>query len=179
MVQNMERKSLSNAMKIVLDTLENGKSLSISQLSKQAHLNRRTVEKTLEILEIAQNHFSEKKLEITPLKHAKIIQLSKKTGLLSLPENLQKLIIKTVYYPVPSREEEILVYSYSREAFNPEKAITIQKSQLVKKLIKQGQLMENEKGKIYLSDEGKTVAEGSLNLYPELKNLKAKELLPA
>jgi hypothetical protein len=167
----MERKSFPEATKIVLDTLGKGESFSISELSKQAGLNRRTVEKSLEVLAIAQNYFLERKLEITPLRHAKIVQLSKRSGLLNLPENLQKLIIRTVYYPSPSREEEILVYAYIKDAFSPEKAIEITKSTLVKKLLKQGQLIKNEDGRIYLSDEGKIVAEGALNLYPELKNI--------
>ena len=170
----MERKSFPEATKIVLDTLGKGESFSISELSKQAGLNRRTVEKSLEVLTIAQNYFLERKLEITPLRHAKIVQLSKRSGLLNLPENLQKLIIRTVYYPSPSREEEILVYAYIKDAFSPEKAMRaheINESTLVKKLLKQGQLIKNEDGRIYLSDEGKIVAEGALNLYPELKNI--------
>jgi hypothetical protein len=92
-------------------------------------------------------------------------------GLLNLPENLQKLIIRTAYYPSPSREEEILVYAYTKDASSPEKAIEINESTLVKKLLKQGQLMKSEDRRIYLSDEGKIVAEGALNLYPELKNI--------
>jgi hypothetical protein len=167
----MERKSFPEATKIVLDTLGKGESFSVSELSKQAGLNRRTVEKSLEVLAIAQNYFLERKLEITPLRHAKIVQLSKRSGLLNLPENLQKLIIRTVYYPSPSREEEILVYAYIKDAFLPEKAIEINESTLVKKLLKQGQLMKSEDGRIYLSDEGKIVAEGALNLYPELKSI--------
>jgi len=167
----MERKSFPEATKIILDTLGKGESFSVSELSKQAGLNRRTVEKSLEVLTIAQNYFLERKLEITPLRHAKIVQLSKRSGLLNLPENLQKLIIRTVYYPSPSREEEILVYAYTKGAFSPEKATKINESTLVKKLLKQGQLMKSEEGRIYLSDEGKTVAEGALNLYPELKGI--------
>jgi len=167
----MERTSLPEAIKIVLDTLGTGESFSISDLSKQANLNRRTVEKVLEVLETTQKHLLEKKLEITPLKHAKIVQLNERFGLLNLPEELQKLIIKTRYYPTPSREEEILVFAHRQGAFSPENAVKMEKTTLVKKLLKQGQFHETREGKIYLSDEGRIVTEGALKLYPELKTL--------
>lgn len=55
----------------------------------------------------------------------KIVQLTERTGLLGLPEEPQKLIIRTAYYPTPSREEEILVHTYLMEAKTPEKAIIL------------------------------------------------------
>ena len=168
----MERKSLTQAVRIVLDMLKNGEPYSISRLSRDAGLNRRTVEKALDILEETQKHFLEKKLDITKLGQARLVQLSERPGLLNLREDLQRLIIRTAYYPTPSREEEILVYLYREEAFSPESAIAINKSALVQRLLEQGQLLETSKGNMrahYLSDEGKIVAEGAFKLYPELK----------
>lgn len=169
----MERKSFPEAVRIVLDTLKNGNPYSISRLSREAGLNRRTVEKALSILEETQKYFLEKKLDISKLGQARLVQLSERSGLLNLPEDLQRLIIRTAYYPTPSREEEVLVYLYREEAFSPEFARAINESALVQKLLKQGQLLETNKGTmrahVYLSDEGKIVAEGALKLYPELK----------
>jgi len=65
----------------------------------------------------------------------------------------------------------ILVYAYRREAGSPEKAVEMEKSELVTKLLKQGQLGETSVGRVFLTDEGKIVAEGALKLYPELKDL--------
>jgi len=168
----MERKSFPEAIRIVLDTLKNGDPYSISRLSKEASLNRRTVEKALEILEETQKYFLEKKLDITKFGQARLVQLSERSGLLNLPEELQRLIIRMAYYPSPSREEEILVHLHREKAFSPESAVTINRSALVEKLLKQGQLLETSRGEMraqYLSDEGKIVAEGALKLYPELK----------
>jgi len=166
-----ERKSFPEAVRIVLDTMTKGNAFSLSDLSRQAGLNRRTVEKALNLLSVTQNYLQENKLEITNIAHTKIVRLDKRTGLLGLPEELQKLIIKTAYYPSPSREEEILVYAYRQEAFSPEKAVEMEKSLLVKKLLKQGQLQETAEGKIFLTDEGKIIVQGALKLYPELKDL--------
>ena len=167
----MERKSFPEAVRIVLDTLKSGEPYSISRLSREAGLNRRTVEKALGVLKETQTYLLEKKLDITKLGQAILIQLNERSGLLNLPEDLQRLIIRTAYYPAPSREEEILVYLHREDAFSPETAITISKSTLVEKLLKQGQLLETSRGEMraqYLSDEGKIVAEGALKLYPEL-----------
>lgn len=59
-------------------------------------------------------------MNITKLGQARLVQLSERGGLLNLPEDLQRLIIRTVYYPTPSREEEILVYLYREKTFLPE-----------------------------------------------------------
>lgn len=162
-----ERTSFPNAMIKVLDALEKGDGFSITSLSGEAKLNRRTVEKVIDILEHVQKHFSEKQIEVIRINNMKIVQLTKRVGLLGLPEDLQKLIIKTAYYPIPSREEEILVYLYSKGAKNPDKAIPLEKTKIVNKLLKQGQLLESGKG-IYLSDEGEIITRGALKLYPEL-----------
>ena len=63
------------------------------------------------------------------------------------------------------------------EARNPENAIYLDKTDLIEKLVKQGQILGTE-GKYYLSDEGIIVANGTLNLYPELKELGKKIWYP-
>jgi predicted transcriptional regulator len=169
----MERTSCPEAVKIMLSTLKSGETYSISQLSRETGLNRRTVKKTLDILAETQKHFLGKTLDITKLGQTLIIQLSDKGGLLNLPEELQNLIIRTAYYPTPSREEEIIVYLYREKAFSPENAITLNQSALVKKLVKQGQLLETTKENKrahYLSDEGQIIAKGAVKLYPELES---------
>jgi predicted transcriptional regulator len=169
----MERTSCPEAVKITLSALKSGETYSISQLSRETGLNRRTVKKTLDILAETQKHFLGKTLDITKLGQTLIIQLSDKGGLLNLPEELQNLIIRTAYYPTPSREEEIIVYLYREKAFSPENAITLNQSALVKKLVKQGQLLETTKENKrahYLSDEGQIIAKGAVKLYPELES---------
>jgi hypothetical protein len=106
------------------------------------------------------------------MKHSKLIEINEKSGLLDLPETIQNLIIRIVYYPNPSKEETILTHMFLKEAISPEKAISLEKDATVRKLVKQGQVLEIERAlRFYLSDEGKIVAEGALKLYPELKEL--------
>jgi len=173
-VKPLERTSCPQAVSIVLDTLTRAQApCSISHLSRETGLNPRTVKKTLGILLKTQESLKEKRLDITKIGQTTIIQLNKRGGLLNLPEDLQNLIIRTAYYPTPSREEEILVYSYREKAFSAENAIKLDQSSVVKKLVEQGQLIETtkeDKRTYYLSDEGKIVSRGALKLYPELES---------
>lgn len=165
-----QRTSFPAAVRGILNTLEKkGEGISVASLAREADLNRRTVEKALSLLEEVQKAFLEKKLDITTLERTKIVRF-RNTGLLGLPENIQKLIIRTAYFPVPSREEEILVFMHLRNSTSPESAVRIDRSQLLAKLLKQGQVLESTDGRVYLSDEGQTVAKGALKLYPELQD---------
>jgi hypothetical protein len=166
------RTSLPEAVKTVLDTMEKRKTLSVNALSRETGLNRRTVEKALELLLNVQPYFLRKSLRLIEMNHSKLIEVNEKSGLLGLPENIQKLIIRTAYYPNPSKEETILVHMCLKEAISPEKALSLDKDAVLRKLVKQGQILQVEHTpRFYLSDEGTIVAEGALKVYPELKEL--------
>jgi hypothetical protein len=75
-----------------------------------------------------------------------------------------------MYYPNPSEEEIVLIHLLLSEAFSPEKSLSLRKDQTIQKLVDQGQVLEGNK-KLYLSDEGKIVAQGALKIYPELLEL--------
>ena len=167
------RTGFPEAVKITLSTLENGKIFSMSHLSRQTGLNPRTLEKALNCLVDVQNTFENRKLIINRTPGMIAVQLTEKSGLLSLPENLQNLVIRTLYYPTPSREQEIIVHLFIKKAFNPENAIDFDRTDMIEKLVEQGQILKTEK-KYYLSDEGIIAASGSLKLYPELKELGKK-----
>ncbi len=165
------RTSFPEAIRKILDTLSRSEeNFTITSLSSSTGLNRRTVEKVLDIVLETQGVLEYKKLSVEKLNKVKMLRMEEKSGLLSLPDNIQKLIIRSAYFPTPSREEEIIVHLYLERAISRKKAIHLEKSNLVGKLIEQGQLAE-EQGKIYLTEEGITVAKGALDLYPELRTI--------
>jgi hypothetical protein len=168
-----QRTSLREAVKTVMDIMETKKGpLSVSALSQETGLNRRTVEKVLGLLMDTQDYFLRKSLRLVEMNHAKLVEINERSGLLGLPENIQRLIVRAAYYPSPSKEEMILVHLCLREATSPEKAVAFKKDAVIRKLVKQGQLLEVERTlRFYLSDEGKIVAHGALKLYPELEEL--------
>lgn len=165
------RTSFPEAVKAILDTLEKGGDFSISGLAQATNLNRRTVQKAVALIEEVQRILLERRLEVTELHGAKVVQTKKNLGLLSVPEQIQNLIIRTAFFPTPSREEEILVYAFLKKAISADTAIRKDRSPLIRKLLKQGQLGETEDGRIYLSEEGLFIAKGALSLYPELYNV--------
>ena len=164
------RTSFPEAVKTVLEALKKEKSLSVNALSRETKLNRRTVEKSLKLLLDIQPYFQEMKLGSIESDWRKLVELKERTGLLGLPENVQRLIIRTIYYPNPSEEEIVLIHLLLNKAFSPEKALSLGKSRAIEKLAKQGQLVQTD-GRLYLSDEGKIVAQGALQIFPELSEM--------
>jgi len=164
------RTSFPEAVKIILETLKTERTLSVNALSRKTGLNRRTVEKALKLLLDIQPYFRDIKLNCVQSDWRKLIEVNEKTGLLELPENVQRLIIRTVYYPNPSKDEIVLIHMLLNNALSPQKSLSLERDQTVQKLVEQGQIVE-ENGRLYLSDEGKIVAQGALRLYPELKEL--------
>jgi hypothetical protein len=144
---------------------------SINSLTSETGLNRRTVEKVIKLLWEIQKFFEEKKLEVIKTRKQETVRLVERVGLLSLPNNLQRLIIRTAYFPTPTREQEILVHFYLRNALSPESAIELEDSPLIEKLVRQGQIKRLDDGRLYLSEEGRTVARGTLDIYPELERI--------
>ena len=161
------RISFPEAVKTILETLKKEKSLSVSALSKETKLNRRTVEKTLKLLLEIQPYFQEIKLSNVESDWRKLFEAKERAGLLGLPENVQRLIIRTIYYPNPSEEEIVLIHLLLNEALSPETALSLSQNRAVKMLLKQGQIAETG-GRLYLSDEGRIVAQGAILIYPEL-----------
>jgi len=169
-METPSRTSFPEAVKTILETLKTEKSLSVNALSKETNLNRRTVEKALKLLIEIQPYFQQIKLNPVETDWRRLIQVSEKTGLLELPEDVQRLIIRTIYHPTPSENEIILIHMLLNNATSPTKSVRLNKDSAVKKLVEQGQVVE-ENGKHYLSEEGNIVAQGALKIYPELREL--------
>ena len=172
------RTSFPEAIKIILEALETERSSTVTTLSRKTGLNRRTVEKSLKLLFEIQPYFQTIKLSNVESDWRRLVEVKSKTGLLELPENVQNLIIRTIYYPNPSEEEIVLIHLLLKDAFSMEKALALNKTHAVHKLVEQGQILE-ENDKMYLSDEGKIVAQGALKIYPELSEInKSASLCP-
>jgi hypothetical protein len=92
--------------------------------------------------------------------------------MMELLDDIQKLIIRTKYFPQPPREDEIQVYLYSKKAFDSKSAVFLEITPIVRKLMKQELLekvREEEESRFYLTEIGKMVALGALDIYPELE----------
>jgi len=173
METSRHRTSLPDATRAVLRTLETtGESLTVSNVVQSTGLHRRTVEKAVdEIMEI-QRVLKDKKVILDKVNKMRVLRLEERSGMLSLPDHIQKIIIRSLYFPTPSREEEILVHLYLRDATNKRTAMKSEEgNRLTEKLLRQGQILSTTDKRIYLSKEGFTVAKGALDTYPELMQI--------
>jgi len=162
------RTSFPEATLRILDTLTSKENMyTISSLGSETKLNRKTVEKAVGLLAEIQKRLEGLHLEIENLNRMKAIRL-KRIGMLDLPEDTQRRILRSAYFPEPTEELKVIANLYLRGAVSPEKAISLNQTSLLKKFVRQGQVIRKER-KFYLSDEGIIVAKGSLDIYPELE----------
>ena len=164
------RTSFTEACRMMLQSLrEAGRPVSLSDLVRMTDLNRKTVEKCAQFLQVVQKELERNKIVSHAMNHKRLLTLEPRVGMLSLPEKTQRLIIRALYYSEPTEELYLISNLYCRKAVNPGHAVSMPKTKMMRKLIKQDQILESTKG-VYLSPEGITIAKGSLRIYPELKN---------
>ena len=163
---SINRTPFYEACEIIFKTLvEQQKPYSITGLARESRLHRKTVEKCINLLwNLEQNWLENYRLRLQSIdNNRKLIALERRTGLLSYPEDIQKLIIKAEHFPLPSQEAYVLVNLYLNNAVSSDNAIRLierqeEKREILKKLLKQGQIKEKENSYFYLTDEGITVA---------------------
>lgn len=174
---SIERTPLVEALRIVIQTLENTneeRPFTLKEISRETGLNPRTVRKTILLLEQMKQFLKHKDMQIIKGGLGTLVLAEeKKTKMLELPDDIQKFIIRTKYFPQPSREDEIQVYLYSRKAFDDKSAVFLEVTPIVRKLMKQDRIgkTRGEEQKFYLTDIGRMVALGAVDIYPELEKI--------
>lgn len=164
--EKIVRTSFPEATLKILDTLASKENMcTISSLGLETKLNRKTVEKAVGLLAEIQKRLEGLHLEIENLNRMRAIRL-KKIGMLDLPEDTQRRILRSAYFPEPTEELRAIANLYLHGAVSPEKAISLNQTSVLKKFVRQGQVIRKER-KFYLSEEGIIVAKGSLDIYPE------------
>ena len=168
------RTDFASAVTKTLRVLETGEAYSQNKLAEKAELNIRTVQKILQHIIEIQKYLNNQTIDVSILESAKIIRMREKSGLSSFPENIQKLILKTAYYPTVSNEETILVHLLMNKAISKQSAIVLPEDSFLKQLIRGEQIVKTSNEKFYLTEEGKIIAFGALKLYPELRQIVSK-----
>jgi len=131
--------------------------LSINEVSELTKLHRKTVNRYVELIE-----------EIQRMPHLEVIKSRRTTllrigGLLSLPDEEQKRIIKA-HYPSPGEDTRFLIELYRKGVISSERSVKLKDSKLVRELMKREQI-EKKGGRVYLTDLGKTIALGAIDIY--------------
>ena len=166
------RTPLSGAIKGVLDTLSGyGGNYTVTSLADETNLNRRTVEKAVDAIVEMQRVLEDRKIVLEDVNRTKVLRLEPRFGLRNVPEDVQRLLIRSAYFPLPSREQEILAYLCLRGSTSYSKALKLDRTESILKLLDQGQIARTRQGRIYLTKEGILTARGTLDIYPELHNV--------
>lgn len=163
----MTRTDFASATLQIMKAIQNGDEYTLNKLSDKTELNFRTVQKVLKLLEECQKQLESKKINITHLENSTRIQMKSKNGITSMPMNIQKMLIRTSYYPTPDRNEELLVYLLQHDATEYASAIHMDHSKILDELVMAEHIIKKGK-KYYLSDMGTITAKGAISLYPEL-----------
>lgn len=166
------RTDFVTAVEKTLETLKSGESFTQNKLAQKTKLNFRTLQKVLIHLGGVQSILQDKIIDISDLDNVKIVRMKERVGLASFPDSMQKMIIKTLYYPTSSREEEILVHLLLRKAISKDFAIPIPEDSILKELLEIEYVAKTKSASYYLTSDGVMVAKGALKLYPELKEVK-------
>ena len=163
----MTRTDLSKATLQIMETIQNGETYTLNKISEKTELNFRTVQKALFLIEACQKQLETKKINITHTYHATHIQMKTKSGITSMPMNIQKMLLRTSYYPTPDRNEEVLVYLLQNGAIKNTSAILMDSSTILDELVTAEHIIKKGE-KYYLSEMGVITAKGAISLYPEL-----------
>lgn len=169
------RTSLSEGVLKVVATVERARSsggLTIQEITEKGGLNRRTVEKAVELLLALQERLKHQEFKLAEVGRSKLLKVESRMSRFSdLPDDLQKTVIRTLWFPRPSPEQQTIAHLYLKGATREDRAIFMNPvDATILKLARQGQIMLRRK-KAYLTKEGVIVAKGTLDLYPELVQL--------
>ena len=167
------RTDFPTAVQKTLKVLKTGESFTQNKLAEKTALNFRTIQKILLHIQDVQSYLKDNEMDISESSNYKLIRMKEKSGLASFPENIQKMIIKTVYCPTISNDEEVLVHLLLNNATNYDYSITMNLDHVLKQLIDAEFIVPTKNGRYYLSEDGKTIATGALELYPEIQKIHA------
>jgi hypothetical protein len=163
--------SLPEATRAVLEQVGTG-TFTVERLASSTRINRRTITKALDLITNVQKFTQDATLQIVEVNPRKrlVRSVPRNPSLSSLPKSVQDLVIRA-YYPEPSVEDKLLARLYLRGAFNSKSAVFSHVDPTVRKLVRQGQVARTRDGRLYLTDEGKVIAESELEVYPTLRTL--------
>lgn len=85
----------------------------------------------------------------------------------SLPENMQKMVIKAIY-PSVTDEEKVLVALLKRGAVSEKTATVLPEEPALARLVDAEHVGKTAASRYYLTRDGALIAKGALSLYPEL-----------
>ena len=167
------RTDFPTAVQKTLEILKTGESFTQNKLAEKTDLNFRTIQKILLHIQDIQEYLKDNEVDVSESDNYKLVRMKERGGLSSFPESIQKMIIKSIYYPTISNEEEVLVHLFLNNAVTNQDAIAMNLDHTVKKLLDAEYIHQTSDGMYCLTEDGKMIAIGALELYPEIQTIHA------
>ncbi len=169
-VAGRPRTDFPRAVQQVLKVLSDGRPYTINRLAQEANLNFRTVKKVIDLIEQTQRSLQSRRVDVSATSdNHTVVQAREKSGLASLPEHIQNMVIKSIY-PEITEEEKVLTHLLKRGAVSEKTAVWMAKSEALNRLIEAEHVIKTGE-KFYLTKDAQVIAKGALSLYPELQEL--------
>lgn len=164
------RTDFPSAVQEVLKVLSDGRPYTIARLAQEANLNFRTVKKAIELIEKTQATLQSKRVEVSATSdNHTVIRITEKAGFASLPENIQNMVLKSLY-PSITEEDKVLVGLLKRGAVSEKTAVEMESSTALERLLEAEHVLSSGT-RFYLSKDAQMIAKSALRFYPELKDI--------
>lgn len=165
------RTDFPRAVQQVLKVLSDGRPYTMNRLAQEANLNFRTVKKVIELIEQTQRSLHSKSVNVSATSdNHTVVQARENSGLASLPEHIQNMVIKAIY-PAITEEERVLIHLLKRGAVSEKTAIWIVGSEALSHLMEAEHVLKSGAERFYLSKDAQMIAKAALSLYPELQEI--------
>lgn len=157
------RKDALEIVTEMMDYIEKHSNVALSKhrISQETGLRPETIDRYLKVIEEAQRG-----PKIIEVKTGRGV-LYKAHGLLTMPD-MGFQYAKQRYFPEPDELTKLYIWLFRAGAFSPKNAVKIKQTKTVRQGLMFTHLKKAKDGKIYLTRFGKKIAQGAVQLYPEL-----------
>ncbi len=163
------RISLSDVITMVLEKLPTNGVMTPSDLKKAGiQASWQTILKAAQLIEEVQKKLDEKVVVIDIWREGREWKIGTRKRLegMSLEERLR--YVRQNFFPEPDERDILLAEMLKAGATDPKTGIKLRKNRLIKELLADGWLAEQQ-GRFYLTDLGVKISETVLRMYSELK----------
>lgn len=163
------RISLSDVITMVLEKLPTNGVMTPSDLKKAGiQASWQTILKAAQLIEEVQKKLDEKGILIDIWREGREWKIGTRKRLegMSLEERLR--YVRQNFFPEPDERDILLAEMLKAGATDPKTGIKLRKNRLIKELLADGWLAEQQ-GRFYLTDLGVKISETVLRMYSELK----------
>ncbi len=171
-MSKVARRPLSDIISGVVDALKEmeGSVLTVTDLSRRIGASWESVYKALKVIEKVQSLW-DSGLAIDIFREGRSYKIVVRRRFSGMPVEEIAKAVRDIYFPETDEMDLLLVKLLRAKALDPSSAIRLKKGPALEKALQLGYLAESN-GSYYLTKLGKSAAEVTLAMYPELEEIR-------